>query len=275
MVRTGAGGRRHWIISTSLSGFKKHPNGTWTVTGSLANARFAPHGDLLPDGKVLVAGGVAAGRGSLKSAELYDPASGTWTATGRLNTARDLSHGDLAAQRQCARRSWFNLQAPPARQSASADLYDSASGTWIPTRTLNTARYGHRATLLPHGEVLVAGGGGSGGSLASAELYLSDGELTLVSAASRKTHGNAGPFDIDLPLTGTPGVECRQGNAGPFLQMIVFSFSEDVISPGAAMTDCGTVLSSTIDGSTVTVNLGNVKCDGSDITVTVPGVTGC
>ena len=43
---------------------------------------------LLPNGKVLVAGGFN-GSGSLASAELYDPASGTWTATGSLDTARD------------------------------------------------------------------------------------------------------------------------------------------------------------------------------------------
>ena len=115
------------------------------------------------------------------------------------------------------------------------------------------------------------------GALTSAELYTSDGggELTLVSAASRKKHGNAGTFDIDLPLTGTPGVECRVGNGGTFLQTIVFTFSEAVTSvSGTTTTTCGSVNSTTISGSTVTVELGHVTCDGSDITVTVPGVNG-
>jgi hypothetical protein len=99
--------------------------------------------------------------------------------------------------------------------------------------------------------------------------------LALVSAASRKHHGNAGTFDIDLPLTGTPGVECRVGNGGTFLQTIVFTFSEAVTSiSGTTTTTCGSVNSTTISGSTVTVQLGNVNCDGSDITVTVPGVNG-
>ena len=96
-----------------------------------------------------------------------------------------------------------------------------------------------------------------------------------MSAASRKNHGNAGPFDIDLPLTGTPGVECRVGNGGTFLQTIVFTFSEAVTSvSGTTTTTCGRVNSTTISGSTVTVELGHVTCDGSDITVTVPGVNG-
>ena len=58
---------------------------------------------LLPNGKVLVAGGYC-NFSRLASAELYDPASGTWTATGSLATARCTAHGDVAAQRQGARR---------------------------------------------------------------------------------------------------------------------------------------------------------------------------
>ena len=47
-------------------------------------------------------------------------------------------------------------------------------GTFTLTGSMNTARYNHRATLLPSGEVLVTGGLGVNGayaSLASAELY--------------------------------------------------------------------------------------------------------
>ena len=62
-------------------------SGTWTATGSLATARDHHTATLLPNGKVLVAGGFNNSE-HLASAELYDPASGTWTATGSLATAR-------------------------------------------------------------------------------------------------------------------------------------------------------------------------------------------
>jgi hypothetical protein len=72
----------------ALSNSDDPASATWTNTGSLNNARSLHTAALLPDGKVLVAGGYG-GSGILASAELYEPASGTWTARGSLNTARD------------------------------------------------------------------------------------------------------------------------------------------------------------------------------------------
>jgi hypothetical protein len=51
------------------------------------------------------------------------------------------------------------------RASATAELYDPATGTWMATGSLNTARGYHTATLLENGRVLVAGGGSGGTTL--------------------------------------------------------------------------------------------------------------
>ena len=67
---------------------------TFGDTGSLNTARYAHTATLLPNGKVLVAGG-GGSSGFLSSVELYDPASGTWTATGSLNAARYLHTATL------------------------------------------------------------------------------------------------------------------------------------------------------------------------------------
>lgn len=55
----------------------------------------------------------------------------------------------------------------------SAELYDSASGTFTTTGSLTDGRGMHTATLLSNGEVLVVGGrnGNSNDAIASAELY--------------------------------------------------------------------------------------------------------
>src|SRR6185503_10335154 len=54
---------------------------------------------------------------------------------------------------------------------SSSELYDPASGTWSGTGSMATARYYQTATLLPSGEVLVAGGDGNSGYLTSSERY--------------------------------------------------------------------------------------------------------
>ncbi len=55
---------------------------------------------------------------------------------------------------------------------ATAELYDPQSGTFSPTGSMTAARFGHAATLLSDGRVLISGGTYGGmTSLASAELY--------------------------------------------------------------------------------------------------------
>src|ERR1051325_4931075 len=54
--------------------------GTWTNTGNMTKKRKEHTATLLPNGKVLVAGGVDENQSGLSSAELYNPITGTWTA---------------------------------------------------------------------------------------------------------------------------------------------------------------------------------------------------
>src|SRR5438552_629043 len=142
-------------------------SGTWTATGSLATARAFHTATLLPNGKVLVAGG------GNNSAELYDPASGPWSATGSLATARAFHTATLLLNGKVLIVAGEGNGAPFVL--ASAELYDPASGTWSATGSLASARAGQpsgqTATLLPHGTVLVAGGGDTNRIRASAEQY--------------------------------------------------------------------------------------------------------
>ena len=140
----------------------------WSLTGDLNTARYAHTATLLPNGKVLVAGG--AGPNSCSStptstAELYDAVSGTWSATGNLNTARSnhtatlLRNGQVLVAGGYAPQVFLN----------SAELYDPATGMWRPTGSFNTIRANDSATLLPNGKVLAVGA--SSAELISAELY--------------------------------------------------------------------------------------------------------
>jgi hypothetical protein len=101
--------------------------------------------------------------------------------------------------------------------------------------------------------------------------------LKLVSAVSRKTHGSAGPFDIDLPQTGTPGIECRTGGTSGDHQ-IIFTFPSPIASvssvsttPGSGAT--GSVLGPpVISGNQVTVNLTNVS-NAQTLMINLTGVS--
>jgi len=95
--------------------------------------------------------------------------------------------------------------------------------------------------------------------------------LQLTSAVSRKSHRAAGTFDVPLPLTGEPGIECRN-SAGK--HKLVFSFNNPVVSGSASLTlGVGTIMGSPIfSGNTMTVNLTGVT-DIQKITVTLTDVT--
>ena len=243
--------------------------GTWTATASMAIARFNQTATLLPSGDVLVAGGYNFDDGYLSSAELYDPATGTWTATGSMAAARAAHTATLLPSGDVLVAGGSNGVA-----LSSAELYDPASGIWTATGSLNTVRDAHTATLLPDGKVLVAAGFSTFTATASAELYSSggSGELSLVSAASRKTHGAKGDFDVDLPLTGDPGIECRSGLTR---YKVVFTFNNNVTGADSATSSCGTIGSISvdpIDAHNLIVTYNGATCDGEIVTVTANNV---
>lgn len=100
-------------------------------------------------------------------------------------------------------------------------------------------------------------------------------------AVSRQTHGLAGDFDIPLPLTGTPGVECRSGGATND-HTIVVTFSAPVTVTGdiQAQVNAGAVGSGgtsnggavTVSGNSVTIPLTNLP-NAQTTNVTLFGVT--
>jgi N-acetylneuraminic acid mutarotase len=134
--------------------------GTWSLTGSLNVTRCCHSATLLQSGKVLVAGGF--GSDSIKSAELYDPATGTWSPTGSLNVARYWHSATLLQDGRVLVAGGSN-DGDLASTLSSAELYDPADGTWVVVANLSASGgVFHTATLLPNGNVLVAGGNGGG-----------------------------------------------------------------------------------------------------------------
>src|ERR1017187_4683747 len=166
-------------------------SGTWKVTGAQVAPRAYHTATLLPGGKVLIAGGYNSSSGLLSSAELYDPASGTWTPTGALATAREYHTATLLPNGMVLVVGGETNQIVIGNRSlTSAELYDPATGRWTATGPLKLGRYGHTATLLQNGKVLVAGGSGYA-STPAAELYdPASGTWTTTDAMSTARAGH-------------------------------------------------------------------------------------
>ena len=103
----------------------------------------------------------------------------------------------------------------------------------------------------------------------SAYIYGS-GNATLPVAVSRKFHGST-PFEVPLPLTGAPGVECRSGGTAGAHQIVVtflntVTFANAVVTAGG-----GSVSSATASGTQITVELTGVA-NAQTITLTLTGV---
>jgi hypothetical protein len=184
---------------------------TFTYTGSLNIGRSQQTATLLNNGTVLVAAGSPTNLEPTANAELYEPATLTPVnlvsitvapATPTLSpgtTQQFIATGTFSdgSIEQLASVTWSSsstavaqisndatnpgtalaiaagtatITATDGTISGSATLTVRSAG-FVLTGSLNTARYGHTATLLNNGMVLIAGGESASGYLASAELY--------------------------------------------------------------------------------------------------------
>jgi lysophospholipase L1-like esterase len=171
LVTGGEDGPNHSVASAELY---DPTTGTWSPTGSMATERAGQTATLLPSGKVLVAGG---NFGKGPSAELYEPSTGSFSPTEAMPVDPSFQTATLLESGADAGEVLVTGGIAPGSgvgytQTAAAELYDPSTNTWSQTGSLLTARDLAGATLLPSGEVLIAGGYNAElGTLASAELY--------------------------------------------------------------------------------------------------------
>ena len=91
------------------------------------------------------------------------------------------------------------------------------------------------------------------------------------SVVSRKTHGSAN-FDVNLPTSGTAGIECRSGGANNSYNLIYTLGASPTVAGTATVTQgSATVGTPTLSGNQITVPLTNVT-NAQHLIVTLNGV---
>ena len=143
--------------------------GTWSAGPSMAVPHVGSPAILLPDGEVLVEGGLPISTGprpATLAGELYDPVANTWRTTGPLGVPHErhnaVSLGDGRVLVIGGTNPGFSY----------TEVFDPAVDTWRPAAPTNTERRLHVSVdLLPDGKVLAVGGVSYESPTTSTELY--------------------------------------------------------------------------------------------------------
>ena len=143
---------------------------TWSDAGALTTPRLNATATLLPDGRVLVAGGENDGGSPLRSAEIFDPESESWSAlpdmasAHALHTATSLPDGRvmIAAGNQGELAARVEIGAVDA---GAVEFFDPKTMSWnagppLPQGRLQLdgVRMRHATVLLDESHVLISGG---------------------------------------------------------------------------------------------------------------------
>lgn len=170
-----AGGTKYYndhFNSLSSSEIYDPSLGTWVLATSMNGERTSHTATLLPNGDVLVVGGLTQiyyygscswNLRSISSAEIYDPETGKWVSMSPMHTVRSghkstlLPNGKVLVAGgkdyvdQCG-------VAFHAYSLNSAEIFDPVSGSWDLTYSMNNSRTDFSSALLPNGYVLIEGG---------------------------------------------------------------------------------------------------------------------
>lgn len=174
LVVGGYDGRGHDYVSAER--YDPVAN-AWTRVAPMSLGREDHTATLLADGSVLVFGPVEGpgDRGLL--GERYDPAADRWTLTEPAAHRRSMHTATLLPGGEVLVVGGDPITPPDPAAPRSAERYSPATNRWTEAAPPSLPRSGHTATLLPNGEVLVAGGvslSESGVSIADPRLLVAE-----------------------------------------------------------------------------------------------------
>jgi hypothetical protein len=170
----------------------------WSATGPLQVARYGACAAALPDGRILVAGGMGL-TGPLRSVEIYQQDGSFVPAADMIGSRFGHACTALADGRVLV------SGGPGEGGSPAAEVFDSAANQWTAVE-FGASRWNHSATPLPDGRVLLAGGQTGDGATGLLEWYNPAANrirpLPNTLAAARLLHAAAVLPDGSVLITG-------------------------------------------------------------------------
>lgn len=141
---------------------------TFSAVPGLNEARVGHTATVLASGRVLIAGGQTGEQNDstvLQTAELFDPNTNSFRTVGELNSPRTGHTATLLADGKVLIAGGASNQGlgvggvlTGTLPLQTAELFDPDTESFAPTDSMATGRFGHTATLLSNGTVLVFGG---------------------------------------------------------------------------------------------------------------------
>jgi len=235
------GGSEHSSLATVWPSAELYDpvTGTFVATGNMTTSRWYHTATLLPDGKVLIAGGTANSNANgvsvERSAELYDPDTGTFSATTDMTTARMYHAATLLNDGRVLIAGGLGILVGVNGFLASSEVYDPVAGAFTRSGDMTHQRVGPTAALLPNGKVLVAAGHGSDdGPIPDIEAY--DPASSAFSAAGAAgSLATVGPMIVSVLPNGRVLVNMNLYD-GPTIAALLYDPASMNLTPTGNMT---------------------------------------
>jgi len=173
--------------------------GTFTATTHPMNAaRAYAVCTALPNGKVLITGGIDNAFNAIATAEIYDPSTDSFSFTGNdMGDARVDHSATLLPDGTVLVAGGETSYNGGSTKLNTADIFDPGTGIFTPTVTMNDHRDDNTATVISgsgtalDGKVLIEGGFFGGQAESTAEIYDPVAKTFTATADMNFAHGEA------------------------------------------------------------------------------------
>jgi N-acetylneuraminic acid mutarotase len=202
----------------------------------------------------------------------YDPASNVWDPIANIPRATGETRAVTTINGEMVVLGGGRTAPNPSNKVYG---YDPAISVWSQDISFITARRNFPADSDGSRVWLAGGYDNAGTPLNTMEIAGSPppAPLAMTAAVSRKAHGSAASFDLNLALSGTPGVEPRIGGASGE-HTLVITFNNTLVSGNATVTGgTGSMAgAAAFSGNNMTISLTGVA-NAQTVTVTLSNVT--